>query len=381
MKVFGKLFGALVCIGIGIWLRGLFPAGGPSGGEMPDMMGAMPPPAVVAVELTEQPLDVRDEYIAMVEPVQAVDVRTEVSGYIENVHFKEGSFVKAGDLLFTIDRRQYEAIVEVRNAELARAQADLTNAERYLKRMQNAGERSISQSDLDRAESQQLQAMAAFKQAEANLNLAKIDLEYAEIRSPINGRIGAARLTKGNYVDTSSAALARIVQLDPIRIVFSMTDRAYLNLRKQEIDGRAGNLAAQVELPNGIGLPMVGKKDFDDNEMNAETGTLAVRYLFSNPDALLVPGGYVNLLLGQEIRPLGLRVPQTAIMVDPDGTYVLTVDEQGTVSPSHVRLGNTIGSDRVVLEGLKASDRVIVDGVQKVQPGMTAAVTLQEASQ
>ena len=376
MKIIGNIFGGAILIGLGFLLRGLLPAGGPPPGPMG--MGEMPPPAVVAVELSDRPLDVRDEYIAMIEPVQSVDVRTEVSGYIDGVHFREGAWVKEGDLLFTIDQRQYQALVEVRDAELARAQADLTNAERFLERMRNAGERSISESDLDNAESAQLQAVASLKQAEANLNLAKIDLEYAEIRSPISGRIGAARMTKGNYVDTSSDALARIVQLDPIRIVFSMTDRAYLNLRERELKGEANGLAAQVELPNGAMLPMVGAKDFDDNEMNAKTGTLAVRYLFDNPNGLLVPSGYVNLLLGQRERPVGIRVSQTAIMVDPDGTYVLTVDEQGVVTPTHVKLGNTIEQDMVVLEGLNVGDRVIVDGVQKVRPGMTAAVTLLE---
>lgn len=376
-KVIGNLVGIVLAIGLGFYIRGFMPMGGPPPGMMPGM-GEMPPPAVIAVELKEQPLDVRDEYIAKVEAVQSVEVRTEVSGYIDNVHFREGAWVEEGDLLFTIDQRQYQAMVEVRAAELARSQADLMNAERFLKRMKNAGERSVSQSDLDKAESMHLQAVAGLKQAEANLNLANIDLEYAEIRSPISGRIGAAHLTKGNYVDTSSAALARIVQVDPIRIVFSMTDRAYLNLRKQEVAGKVKGLAAQVELPNGVELPIIGKKDFDDNEMNAETGTLAVRYLFDNPDALLVPGGYVNLLLGQQDRPVGIRVSQTAIMVDPEGTYVLTVDEQGTVLPVHVKLGNTIESDMVVLEGLKVGDRVIIDGIQKVQPGMTASVTLQE---
>ena len=138
--------------------------------------------------------------------------------------------------------------------------------------MKDAGERSISQSDLDRADSAHLQAVANLKQAEANVVIAQIDLSYAEIRAPISGRIGAANLTKGNYVDASSGALAHIVQIDPIRVVFSMTDRAYLNLRGQELAGTAEGLTAQVELPNGVVLPMVGTKDFDDNRMNPETG-------------------------------------------------------------------------------------------------------------
>lgn len=373
MKIIGNIILVVVLLGLGFLIRGFMPAGGPPGG-MPGMMGEMPPPAVVTVELKEQPLDVRAEYIATIEPVQSVDVRTEVTGYIDEVHFKEGTQVKEGDLLFTIDQRQYQAMVEVRDAELARAQADLTNAERYLKRMQSAGKRSISQSDLDKAESTHLQAVANLKQAEANLNLSKIDLEYAEIRSPISGRIGAARLTKGNYVDPGTAALARIVQMDPIRVVFSMTDRAYLNLRAQELTGNAVGLTAQVKLPNGKVLSQVGQKDFDDNAINPETGTIAVRYLLDNPDGLLLAGGYVKLLIGKETRPLGIRIPQRALLIDADGTYVLTVDDAGTVGTIRVEAGDQVEMDVIILSGLKPGDRIITDGVQKAMPGATVQV-------
>lgn len=340
----------------------------------------MPPPAVVAQELKEVPLDVLDEYIASVEPVQEVMVRTEVAGYIDEVHFQEGAMVEEGNLLFTIDRKQYQAMVEVREAELARANAELVRAEKYLKRMHEANERSVSASDIDTAESDHLQAKANLKQAEANLNLAQIDLGYTEIRAPISGRIGAAKVTKGNYVTSASDPLARIVQIDPVRVVFSLTDRAYLDLRRQELNGVTNGLAARVRLPNGATLKRVGEKDFDDNVMSSETGTLAVRYLFDNTDGLLVPGGYVNILLGQEERPMGIRIPQQALLVDPQGNYVLTVDEAGLVGTARVKLGPSIASDLVVLSGLEAGDRVVVDGVQKVQPGTLANVTLQEVA-
>jgi RND family efflux transporter MFP subunit len=208
--------------------------------------------------------------------------------------------------------------------------------------------------------------------------LAKIDLAFTEIHSPISGRIGKAMATKGNYVTSASGALAHIVQTDPIRVVFSMTDRAYLTLRQQELQGGTNALAARVRLPNGSALKTLGKKDFDDNAMNSETGTLAVRYLFDNPDSLLISGGYVNILLGQQERPLGIRIPQQAVLVDPQGTYVLTVDEDGKVGTARVQLGQSIASDFVALSGLKAGDRIVVDGLQKVQPGTVAKITLQE---
>ena len=373
MKKVRYIVGLVAAIGLGFFVRGFMSAGGP-----PPGMGNMPPAAITAMELREMPLDVLDEYIASIEPVQEVMVRSEVAGYIDKVHFREGAYVNEGDLLFIIDQKQYQARVEVQQAELASAKAELDRSEKYLKRVREASQRSVSESDIDTAKNNQLQAMANLKQAEANLNLAKIDLDYTEILAPISGQIGVAMATKGNYVTSASDAMARIVQTDPIRVVFSMTDRAYLNLRQQEQDGKANNLTARIRLPNGSTLPMIGKKDFDDNAMNPETGTLAVRYLFDNPDELLVPGGYANILVGQEERPMGIRIPQKAILVDPQGTYVLTVDNAGQVGTARIRLGKTIESDMVVLSGLQVGDRIVVDGVQKVQPGMQANVVLQE---
>jgi RND family efflux transporter MFP subunit len=160
-----------------------------------------------------------------------------------------------------------------------------------------------------------------------------------------------------------------------------MTDRAYLDFRAREPAGASGGPAARIRLPNGTQLPLIGKKEFDDNVMNAETGTMAVRYLFDNPDGQLVPGGYVNILLGARQRPMGLRIPQRALLLDPKGSYVLTVNGAGQVGTARVETGESLEGDFVVLSGLKAGDRVIVDGVQKAQPGMTAQVSLQEAGQ
>lgn len=376
VKAIGKVVTAIVLIGVGYSISLFLPSGGPG----PDMMGMgeMPPPAVIAVELKQRPLDVLADHIATVEPVQEVMVRSEVAGYIDDVHFTEGSFVKEGDLLFTIDQKQYQAMVDVREAELARAKAELNRAKKFLKRMREANQRSVSQSDLDTAESDQLQAVANLKQAAANLNLAKIDLGYAKVRAPISGRIGMAKVTKGNYVTSASNELARIVQISPIRVVFSMTDRAYLDFRAQEPAGTSDGPVARIRLPNGTQLPLIGKKEFDDNVMNAETGTMAVRYLFDNPDGQLVPGGYVNILLGSRQRPMGIRIPQRAVLLDPKGSYVLTINGEGQVGTARVETGESVEGDFVVLSGLKAGDRIVVDGVQKVRPGMNAQVTLQE---
>ncbi len=380
LKQLIAIVGFIVTLAVGIGI-GIF-AGRMMSMDM-SMMGGpgpgMPAPAVTAVELAEVPVDVRQEYIASVEPVQQVMVKTEVAGYVDEVHFREGAMVQAGDLLFTVDQKRYKSMVEAREADLASARAEVNRAERYFDRIEKAGS-SVSQSDKDEAEALKLQAVAHLKQAEANLNMARLDLGYSEIRAPIDGRIGAAVVTKGNYIDPMMGeTLAAIVQPDPIRVVFSVTDRAFLRSREKLAGGAAGELTAQVRLPTGTELPLVGKKDFDDNMMNARTGTMTVRYLFDNPDELLVPGGYVTILIGRADRPMGIRVPQQAVLVNQEGSYVLTAAEDGTIGTARITLGEPVGDDFVVIDGLQAGDRVVVDGVQKVQPGMTAAVTLMEA--
>jgi RND family efflux transporter MFP subunit len=435
MKRIGYGIALILALALGFWLGGFWGAGGPPSG-MPGMPGAgmMQLPAVVAQELKERPLDVQDEYIASVEPVQEVAVRTEVPGYIETVHFVEGAYVNAGDLLFTIDQRTYKAKVTLAQASVALAtsslpgaqanlesaqanqasaqaaleseQANFERADAFLKRLRNADQRSVVQADMDTATADVLQAQAqvqraraaiqqaqaavkqaqaqiqqtgaSIEQAKADLTLANINLAFTEVQASIAGRIGKAIVTKGNYVTSATGALAQIVQTDPIRVVFSMTDSAYLDLHQQALAGQTKALAAHIRLPNGSILKTVGQKDFDDNAMNRDTGTVAVRYLFDNPDGLLISGGYVNILLGQPERPLGIRIPQQAVLVDPQGTYVLTVDDAGKVGSARIELGKSIETDFVVLSGLQAGDRIVVDGLQKVQPGSDAKVTLQE---
>ena len=379
LKQIGIIVGFILGISLGFLVRGCVPSGGPPMGMMG--MGEMPPPAVQAIEVKKAPLDVLDEYIATVEPVQQVMVKSQVAGYLDVVHFQEGGIVKEGDLLFTVDQKRYQTMTEARQADLARSRAELNRAEKYMERINNVGEGSVSKSDVDRAVAIHLQAVANLKQSEANLNLAHLDLEYSEIRAPISGRIGAAMVTKGNYVNSSADMLAHIVQTDPIRVVFSMADRAYLNLRRKVVDGEADGLIAHVRLPNGVVIPEIGKKEFGDNAMNSKTGTLAIRYLFSNPDELLVSGGYATIMLGLPDRPMGILIPQRAVMVDAQGTYVLTVTEEGQVGTARVELGSTVGTEIVVQSGLNVADRVVVEGLQKVQPGMTAMVTLQEVAQ
>ncbi len=365
------LISMVMGIAVGFFAAKMMPSGGPPMAG-PGGMGA---PAV-DVQLAEMiALDTPVEHIGKVEPIQEVDVSSEVAGYVTAVHFEEGAQVNEGDLLFTIDQRQYQATVQVRQAELAQAQAELARADKYLKRLQAASEKGVSQSDLDTAESDQLQAAAALKQAEANLNLAEIDLAYTEIRAPISGRIGRALVTKGNYVSSTSDSLARIVQLNPVRVVFSLPDRIYYDL----LTANKTDLVGQLKLPDGSTFGATGYVDFSDNEINETTGTLAIRYAFPNDEGTLVPGTFVTVLLGEQTPTMGLAVPQRAVLTDADGAYLLVADETGLIREQRIQTGITVGSMIEVTAGLKTGEQVVVEGLQKVQPGTTATVTIAGA--
>jgi len=351
------IFGVVLGAAIGWFAKGMLSGGG--GG--PPMGGMQMPPATVkVVAVSETLLNAADEMIARVEPMQEVIIRPEVSGKIDQVNFTEGSVVKEGDLLFTIDRSAYQATANAAEAEMVRAQ------KRY-DRLKQADVRSVSASDLESAESEALRGKAAYE-------LAMVDLDYTEIKAPVSGRIGAAMVKKGNVVTPASVELARIVQVDPIRIVFSQTDREHLALRRRELAGDAAALEARVVLPDGSVFSNIGKKDFDDNAINPMTGTIAVRYLFDNADGLLVPGGYVTARLSNPSGEKGIKIPQRTLLVDQDGAYVLTVDEAGTVGVVRVEVGDQVGPDAIILSGLKPGDRVVTDGVQKAMPGATVQV-------
>jgi membrane fusion protein (multidrug efflux system) len=356
-----KTAGAVVAGAVIGWFgRGMMGAGGPPQGMM-----QMPPAMVKVLAVEETLLVAADEYIASVEPLQEVVIRPEVSGRIEKVHFTEGSVVKEGDPLFLIDRSAYQATADAAEAEMVRAK------KRYERRFKKADVRSVSASDLEAAESDYLRAKAAY-------DLAMVDLDYTEIKAPVSGRIGSAMVKKGNYVTPSTAELARIVQLSPIRVVFSQTDREYLSLRRRELAGDAAALEARVILPDGSVFPNIGKKDFDDNAINPMTGTIAVRYLFDNPDGLLIPGGYVTVQLSNPAGEKGVKIPLRALLIDQDGAYVLTVGEAGTVGVARVEAGDQIGPDVIIRSGLEPGSRVITDGVQKTRPGATVQVIPSE---
>ena len=361
----------VLCVAFGWFLKSkLTPSSAPMGG-----MGAGEP-YVLVQKLETRNISPATSYIGHVEAIKSVNLKPQVTGYVEKVLFQEGSLVNEGDILFIIEQKRYIANVELRQADLASAKANLVRAERDYKRQKSLSSQNYaSKATLDTSESNYLQAKAAVAQAEANLDLAKIDLDYTEIKAPITGYIGKALVTEGNYVNSTTQNLARIVQTDPIRVSFSVSDKDMLNMREMYKNGADSSpIRTELVLPNGKILVNHLKSRFTDNEINSDTATIAIYAEYSNERNLLIPGNYVDIRVGKKDPQLAVLVPQGAIAQDEHGNYVMVVNDEDIAEERRVLLGDIIEDKQVVTDGLTADDRVIIQGLQKVTNGQKVKV-------
>lgn len=324
-------------------------------------------PEVVVETVESGPASPPLDFIGHIEAIQSVDLRAEVVGRIDTVHFQDGALVKAGDLLFTIRQPPYRARVNAAKALLAKAKADLVRAEKLLGRLTSADPRSVVQTDLDTAESAVLQGRAIVQQARAELELAEIDLEYTEIHAPISGRIGKALFTKGNYVGPSVGALAHLVQLDPVRVVYSMSDREYLQQLKAALRDQSAPAELGLELPDGTAYSGKGIRDFVNNSMDTGTGTIALWDKYANPDGILVPGTYVTVVINRRQTDTAALIPQEAVSSDDQGYFTYVVDNKNTVDKRRLELGGIIGDRFSVQAGLEPGEKVVVKGLQRIE--------------
>jgi len=338
----------------------------------PGSSGAVPPLVAVA-PVTIQDINPPTEYIGHVEAVQVVDLRARVEGFLERINFKEGENVPSGKLLYVIEQAPYLAKVAVDKANVAQAEAELNRANQHLKRLRSVLSASIPAMDLDDAVAAQLRAEAQIAIAQANLNRSLLDLGYTTIKAPISGRIGSTAYTLGNLVGPASRPLARIVQMDPIRVAYSVSDNDLAAIRMAQNDALHGQkhlaLVPRLRLANGTILDTEGRIDFVDNEMDPATGTIAVWAEFDNSKNLLIPGQYVTVLVTltePKLRPI---VPQAAVLVNQQGHYVLVVDNENVANERPITIGQALGAMWVVESGLTAGELVVVEGIQKVEPG------------
>lgn len=329
---------------------------------------------VAVAEVKEMPYNLPERYVAHAEAVAEVDLLPQVDGYIKEIKFKEGDVVREGQLLYVMDDEKYEAVVGQAKADLNAAEAEARRARRYYERMEKADERGITQLERDNAEAAAEKADAAVLQAKANLVVAEYNCKKAKIFAPISGQIGKTSAHVGDYVAPSKGALAHIVQIDPIRVSFPMTDRAFLALRKSVKAGKADENRLRVILPDGTEYGREGEWDFDDNEMSKTTASIILRLRFANPDRLLVPGTYLTLLADLKTPPTYPTVQQTAIIDLPGGNLGVYVLKEGDVVEAVPVETLPMHEGFVpVVKGLKVGQKVVVSGTRKLRSGMKVA--------
>ena len=338
---------------------------------------AAPLPAVTVLTLQPSAITPGVQFNGRVVAVDTVDLRARVTGFLEQRLFEEGADVNVGDLLFVIEKDPYQAVVEQRQAELASAEANRANTAVQLQR----GEELVKNNNIPKAEVDQRRAAdqmaaAAVLEAQAALQQAEINLGYTEIHAPIAGRIGRADLSVGNLVGPDSGVLAPIVSQDPIFVTFPVSQRQLLDYRRER--GHTGrDPVVRVTLPDGSTYEHPGAVDFVDVQVDESTDTVAVRAELPNPDRILVDGQFVGVRVEAGEPEQVLAVPQASVQVDQAGPYVMVVGGDDTVATRRVTLGDMVGTQAVVRDGLDAGERLIVEGIQKVRPGM--AVTASEA--
>ena len=320
-------------------------------------------------------------FIALVKPLNAVDVKAQVSGIVQDVSFEDGQFVHEGDVLFTIEQDRYQANVSAAKASLTKAEADLRQVKNdYARQKELHRTKDISTADLEKAESRMAQAEAAVEQAKAALVLAEIDLQHTIITAPIDGRIGQVLITKGNYVDLASPALARIVQTTPVKITFALSDKEHLAMRRMlRAKGEPDKMPElQLELSDKSVVPLAVNKIFLDNEMDPLTASIQLYAEYENLDELLVPNNHVTILWQTHQESEALFVPQTAVYNDANGTYVMRVNSDETVVQQYVTTGQTMGNQIEIASGLKAGDAIVLIGGHKLRSGQAVHIISTE---
>lgn len=343
---------------------------------------ATPAPAVTVVPVQVQDVAPENTFIGRVTPIQSVQVVPRVTAFIEDVPVKQGSDVKAGEVLFQLQKTQYQAAVQAAQAQLDSAKAALQNAQLAYQRSARLAKQGVAaQATLDQDTATRDQDAAQVLAAQANLAQAALNLSYCTIVSPIDGRIGAVSLTKGNLVTPSTPALATVNQLDPIRVVFSVSDNVLVSVQQQtgaSQDQIASQVVVNLKLPNGKEYNQTGKVSFLSNQVDPQTGTVSVYADFANPRRLLLPGAFVNVSVRRATPRERPVVPVAAVQTEQKGSYVLVVGPDNKVKQQPVTLGRQIAQDYIVEKGLTGGENVIVEGVQKVRPGETVKVTVQQ---
>jgi multidrug efflux system membrane fusion protein len=340
------------------------------------------PAAVEVASVVPKSIHLSDEFNGRVAPINSVDVRARVTGYVDNVAYREGDSVKRGDLLFVIDPRPYRDALDSAKASLEREKAAAAFADIQAKRAQTLNaSNAISQEEYQNRDSDLSQSTARVHEAESAVATAELNLSFTEVRSPIDGRTSRAQLTRGNLAQADQTMLTTVVSQDPIYVYFDCDEQSYLRFQERVHRGSGVSSAnpVRVALANETGFPHVGRIDFLDNELNPSTGTIRARVVVPNPNHLFAPGLYARVQLESTHAVEALLVDDEAILTDQDQKYVYVVGPGNVAKRKDVITGGMAGGLRLIQSGLAPGDKVIVSGLQQIYVAGTPVTPTQVA--
>ncbi|MDQ0390290.1 efflux RND transporter periplasmic adaptor subunit [Labrys monachus] len=346
------------------------------------------PPQVGFVTVKRERLAVTEELPGRTSAYLVAEVRPQVGGIVQRRDFKEGSEVKAGDLLYQIDPASYQASYDSAEAALEKAQANVASSQLKAQRYADlAKARAVSQQDADDAGATLKQNFADVASARASLESARINLAYTKVTSPISGRIGKSAVTAGALVTASqSTTLATVQQLDPIYVDVSQSSTELLRLKRQLADGTlkypsTAGANVRLFLPDGTEYPLPGRLEFSDVTVSTTTGAVTLRAVFPNPHEELLPGMYVRTLVEEGVDDNAIVVPQRGVTRDQQGNATaLVVNGEGKVEARTLGIYRSVGAGWWISKGLEAGDRLIMDGLQKVRPGVAVQTVSLDAA-
>jgi membrane fusion protein (multidrug efflux system) len=346
-----------------------------------------PPPNVTVFQTKAQEVPIYREFVGQVFGFKDIAIRARVEGYLEGIHFEEGSRIKEGSLLYTLESQQFEANVAEKMSKVAEANTALANAVSELNRIRPLAEqKAVSESDLDSAVARHDASVASLEAAEANLRAAKIQLSYTKIYSPITGIIGKTQAKVGDFVgrEPNPVILNTVSRINTILVQFFITESEYLLVARRYLsqvepvapESREANF--ELILADGSLYEHKGKADFIDREIDPTTGAMLVQASFPNPEEILRPGQFAKVKAKVKVVSDGILIPQRCI-TELQGLFsVFVVDDQNTVLKREVKVGPAINQFWLILEGLKSGERVVYEGLQKVKAGATVNPTAAE---
>jgi len=341
-----------------------------SGSAAAEKRGQAPAPAVVVAPVTSKSVSNSLEFVGQTEAYQKVELRARVTGVLTETNFKDGAQVKADQLLFVIDPAEFQAAHDAAAAKVERSKATILEAKQKLERYKILVERgTAAQASLDEATATEGEATADLAAAQADLERAKLDLGYTKISAPISGQIGSSAVDVGNLIGPDTGVLATLIAMDPIRVIFSISEQDFLDYKQAQKNGDAEKFTPRIKLANDTVYPHDGTWDFVDNQVDPSTGTIGVRVEFPNTDGLILPGLFVNVVLVSADPKDQLVVAQAAVQENQTGPFVLVVNNENRVEMRPIKTGQRAGTDIVVTDGLTKGEMIVIEGIQKVRPG------------